>query len=236
MSIKTLKAINHDQQQVLLKAHATLARMFELNPTAEVIELLLEDLEYNDENYYGGVVNYRFLAGKEVLDEITINIAFVTAGRGASRFFDHYEYLDHSGHSIKYFKNHNILITTDLQYYDGDEDDEDSNDRYGEYTCIGKYHVLNGRIQDGFLNEPKLAAAATGPLAGKKFAFTGILTNVTRDEAVEKTEAKGGKVSKSMAKDTDYLVLGIRVGSKAARAAELGVTVLTEAEWLALVS
>ncbi len=74
-------------------------------------------------------------------------------------------------------------------------------------------------------------AAADSPFAGKTLVFTGTLELMTRQEAEARAEALGAKVTKSVSKKTDFLVVGADAGSKAAKAAELGVTTLTEAEW-----
>jgi DNA ligase (NAD+) len=57
---------------------------------------------------------------------------------------------------------------------------------------------------------------------------------MTRPEAKARAEALGAKVTDSVSKKTDFVVLGAEAGSKAKRAAELGVRTLTEAEWCAL--
>ena len=68
-------------------------------------------------------------------------------------------------------------------------------------------------------------------LAGKSFAFTGGLAYRSREEAGELVQQHGGKVSGSVSKKTDYVVVGTDPGSKYDKAKELGVTVLTEAEF-----
>jgi DNA ligase (NAD+) len=64
--------------------------------------------------------------------------------------------------------------------------------------------------------------------------FTGTLEKMTRDEAEALAERLGAKVTKSVSKKTDFVVVGADAGSKATKAAELGVKILTEAEWLEL--
>jgi DNA ligase (NAD+) len=79
------------------------------------------------------------------------------------------------------------------------------------------------------------AAAVDSPLAGKTIVFTGTLEAMARGEAKARAEALGAKVAASVSKNTDFLVAGADAGSKARRAAELGVKVLAEAEWLAMI-
>jgi DNA ligase (NAD+) len=68
-------------------------------------------------------------------------------------------------------------------------------------------------------------------LAGKSFVFTGGLANRSREEAGELVIQHGGKVSGSVSKKTDYVVVGTDPGSKYDKAKELDVTILTEAEF-----
>ncbi|MGH9828724.1 MAG: NAD-dependent DNA ligase LigA, partial [Blastocatellia bacterium] len=73
-------------------------------------------------------------------------------------------------------------------------------------------------------------------LEGKQFVLTGKMTSFTRDEAKEKIERLGGRVTSSVTKKTDYLVVGDEPGSKLDKAQELGVKVLDEKEFSELVS
>jgi DNA ligase (NAD+) len=73
-------------------------------------------------------------------------------------------------------------------------------------------------------------------LAGKSFVFTGGLANRSREEAGELVQQHGGKVSGSVSKKTDYVVVGTDPGSKYDKAKELGVTILTESEYEKLLS
>jgi DNA ligase (NAD+) len=73
------------------------------------------------------------------------------------------------------------------------------------------------------------------PVAGKTVVFTGVLEGMTREEAEAMADQLGAKAAGSVSKNTDYVVAGPGARSKLARAKELGVTVLTEDQWLALI-
>ena len=83
--------------------------------------------------------------------------------------------------------------------------------------------------------EPVAYQAADSPIAGKIVVFTGSLETMTRPEAKARAEALGARVTDSVSKKTDLVVLGAEAGSKAKKAAELGVRTLTEQEWRELV-
>jgi DNA ligase (NAD+) len=80
--------------------------------------------------------------------------------------------------------------------------------------------------------EPTQRAPQT--LAGQTFVLTGTFPNLSRDQAKDKLEAVGAKVSGSVSKKTSYVVAGLEAGSKLDKAKELGVTVIDEAQMLRL--
>ncbi|HNR24786.1 MAG TPA: NAD-dependent DNA ligase LigA [Candidatus Bipolaricaulis anaerobius] len=83
--------------------------------------------------------------------------------------------------------------------------------------------------------DPRAGEPQAGPLSGKVFVFTGTLGGLTRDEAQRLVASRGGRVASTVSRQVDYVVAGENPGSKLDRARELGIPVLTEAEFRRLI-
>ena len=84
-------------------------------------------------------------------------------------------------------------------------------------------------------SEPR-KVATDGPLTGKTFVLTGTLSDMTRDEAKALIQARGGKVTGSVSKKTNYVVYGEKAGSKLTKAENLGVETLDETAFQVLLN
>jgi DNA ligase (NAD+) len=82
----------------------------------------------------------------------------------------------------------------------------------------------------------KPVQTVASPFTGKTVVFTGSLRTLTRTQAKEQASSLGAKVAGSVSAKTDYVVIGEDAGSKATQAQKLGVTCLTEEEWLASIT
>jgi DNA ligase (NAD+) len=119
----------------------------------------------------------------------------------------------------------------------------DAIDQVGETVidAVARYfaepHNLGvvGRLAGELIIEDAEKPKADTAVAGKTVVFTGSLEKMTRDEAKAMAERLGAKVSGSVSKKTDLVVAGPGAGSKLAAATALGVKVVSEEEWLALV-
>ena len=95
-------------------------------------------------------------------------------------------------------------------------------------------HMLRQLREAGVNFESKRVITDTR-FAGKIFVLTGALSKFTREEATEKIELFGGKASGSVSKKTSYVVVGENAGSKERKARELGIPILSEDDFLAMI-
>lgn len=95
-------------------------------------------------------------------------------------------------------------------------------------------HLIR-RLKEAGVNMESLRKVTDTRFAGKTFVLTGALTKFTREEASQKIELLGGKVSGSVSKKTSFVVVGENAGSKERKARELGIPLLTEDEFLEMI-
>jgi len=96
--------------------------------------------------------------------------------------------------------------------------------------------VISGLLTAGLhWPDPIQTESVESPFSGKVVVLTGSLQVLTRSDAKQKLEALGAKVTGSVSAKTDYLIAGEKAGSKLTKAEALGVSVLTEAEWIAMI-
>ncbi|MBE6922865.1 MAG: NAD-dependent DNA ligase LigA [Ruminococcaceae bacterium] len=113
----------------------------------------------------------------------------------------------------------------------------------GEVTAANIYdwfhqeqssHLVE-RLRGAGVNFESKRVLTDNRFAGKTFVLTGALTKFTRDEATEKIELMGGKAAGSVSKKTSYVVVGENAGSKERKARELGIPILSEDDFLAMI-
>lgn len=95
--------------------------------------------------------------------------------------------------------------------------------------------MLNRLLKEVHVEIEKKNVQMEKKFAGKTFVLTGTLSSMSRDEAKAKIRKHGGGVSSSVSKETDYLVSGEEAGSKLEKATQLGIKILSEAEFLKII-
>ena len=113
----------------------------------------------------------------------------------------------------------------------------------GEITAANIYnwfhqeqsiHLIE-RLREKGVNFESKRVISDNRFAGKTFVLTGALTKFTRDEATEKIELLGGKAAGAVSKKTSFVVVGENAGSKERKARELGIPILSEDDFLAMI-
>ncbi|HWL66299.1 MAG TPA: BRCT domain-containing protein, partial [Actinomycetota bacterium] len=97
------------------------------------------------------------------------------------------------------------------------------------YFAEPRNREVLARLREGGVQPVAPAAKKEGPLTGKTFVLTGGLEGFSRDEATRAIEDRGGKVTSSVSKKTNYVVVGENPGTKYDKAVQLGVETLDEA-------
>ncbi|MBY0430303.1 MAG: NAD-dependent DNA ligase LigA, partial [Rhodospirillales bacterium] len=94
--------------------------------------------------------------------------------------------------------------------------------------------ALDALLPELTVTDAEIPRTGNSSVAGKVVVFTGTLERMGRKEAKTRAEELGAKVASAISAKTDYLIAGADAGSKLTKARELGVTVLSEQEWLDL--
>ena len=95
--------------------------------------------------------------------------------------------------------------------------------------------IVDACLNAGIIWKPEEKAEIPQIFEGKIFVFTGALQQFTRDQAKQMVRERGGKATSSVSKKTDFVVIGENAGNKAEKAKKLGVKILTEEEFLAII-
>ncbi|MCX6782339.1 MAG: NAD-dependent DNA ligase LigA [Candidatus Magasanikbacteria bacterium] len=110
-------------------------------------------------------------------------------------------------------------------------------DSIGEYFKDKKnVAYIEKLLKNGVVIRKQKAELEKGKLSGQSFVLTGTLESMSRDEAKEKIKSLGGDVSESVSKNTTAVIAGAEPGSKYGKAKKLGVKILSEKEFLAMIA
>ncbi|MEX0694424.1 MAG: NAD-dependent DNA ligase LigA [Rhodospirillales bacterium] len=111
-----------------------------------------------------------------------------------------------------------------------------ADDLIGFFAEAHNIQVLDALQQELQIEDFVAADTGNSPISGKTLVFTGNMETMSRSEAKARAESLGAKVAGSVSKKTDLVIAGPGAGSKRKKAEEFGVKVISEAEWLGLVT
>lgn len=110
-----------------------------------------------------------------------------------------------------------------------------ADDLIGFFAEPHNIEVIQNLTSHVNVEKHELTDTSSSPVSGKSVVFTGSLEKMSRAEAKARAESLGAKVAGSVSAKTDYVVAGEAAGSKRKKAEELGITILSEDEWLKLI-
>jgi DNA ligase (NAD+) len=110
-----------------------------------------------------------------------------------------------------------------------------ADDILGFFAEAQNQQVLDALDKALAVEDFRAPKASSSPVAGRTVVFTGSLETLSRAEAKARAEVLGAKVAGSVSRKTDFVVVGADAGSKAKKAKEMGLKILSEGEWLKLI-
>ncbi len=169
------------------------------------------------------------------LDRFIFALGIPQVGQVTARLLArHYRSFRHWRHAMTAARDHDGEAWAELNNINGIGEDT-ATDIVGFFAEKHNQAILDDLTNEVTVEDYVVAAPPASAIAGKTVVFTGSLEKMSRGEAKARAEALGANVAGSVSKKTDYVVIGADAGSKAAKAAELGVKTLTEQDWLALI-
>ncbi len=217
------KIIEQFYEEALIKSPADIFRLAERNKTLEVPIREREGWgELSEKNLFAAIDARRTIAFNRFIYALGIRqVGEATAKRLAGVYGD----LAH----LKQAERDDLLAIEDIGPAVAD-------DILGFFAEPHNQEVLAGLEAQLDIQPYEMPQIGDSPVAGKTVVFTGTLEKMSRQEAKAKAETLGAKVSGSVSKKTDYVIAGADAGSKLKKAQELGVEVLSEEDWLALIA
>ena len=166
---------------------------------------------------------------KVTFDKFLVALGIPNIGKTAAKAIS--QYCNSNIAQFEYLLNQNFDWTT---LEDFGQVMSDSIKQWFKDTINTKEYV--GVLNYIHIQQPEVKETQNTTFTNKVVVVTGTLQHFTRDSITAKLEKLGAKVSGSVSKKTDYLIAGEKAGSKLAKAQQCGVTILTEDDFLKMVS